>query len=293
MIQGFQDALKSLAENLLDEIRVDRMSLAQIARVQDGDGNGAGVNLCTFNSGLVGEMHVEGPASEKDKKRMLQKISKITLAIMHLASIEGEGIIRYTETVSSLFTNPDNYTERSLRWVDGLLEVCCGWCKTENVAGETALAAKRATMRACTERTSSIFLRCALAVKPLEIRLVNNVFGPEAASVHWHAFCARDGKDLCSDANILWARGQFNSLASLHFGITLHAMRHVWIGLSTRVTDAFADLQSDAFKSIVRNHSARHSHHDVRTERERYAGEAGSIQGHESMDVIAKCNKNT
>ena len=213
-IQGFQDALQSLAEELLNEIGVAVMSTEQIARVQDGDGNGAGVNLCGFNSGLVDELHVEGPVAMKDKKQTLKKISRITLATMHLVSIEGEGHIRHTETVSSLFTNPDNYTERSLRWVDGLLETCCGWFKSETVAGEVALAAKRATMRTSTKRTSEIFLRIALAVKPLETRLVSEVFGANAASVHWYAFCARDGRDMCSDANLLWARSQFNSLAS-------------------------------------------------------------------------------
>ncbi len=85
------------------------MSTAQIARVQDGNGNGAGVNLSILNSGLVDDLHVEGPASVTDRKQTLKKISRITLATMHLVSIEGKGLIRYTETVSSLFTNPDNF----------------------------------------------------------------------------------------------------------------------------------------------------------------------------------------
>ena len=47
------------------------MSPEQIARVQDGDGTGAGVNLCVFNSGLVDELHVEGPVLMQDKKQTL------------------------------------------------------------------------------------------------------------------------------------------------------------------------------------------------------------------------------
>jgi hypothetical protein len=203
MIISFQNALQSQTETILDEIGVARLSPAQIARVQDGDGKGTGLNLYSFNSSLVDELHVDGPALMSAKRTMLNKISKLTLASMHLASIEGDGHIRYTETVSSLFTNPDNFSERSLRWVDGLLETCCAWWKCKTVAGEAALAAKRATMRTSTERSSEIVLIIALAVKPLEIRLVSEVFGATAASVHWHAFFARDGQNMCLDANLL------------------------------------------------------------------------------------------
>lgn len=284
MIRSFENDLQNLAESILDRIGVGHLSPQQVTSVRDGAGAGAGYNLCHYNDDLVDALHIDGPQYAKDKKEMLKQISLLTLTIMHLAAIEGGGHIRYTETVSALFTNPDNFSERSLRWEDGLLDVACDWFKSETVASEVALAVKRSTFKTCTERTSYSFLRCALAIKPLEARLVSDMYGAEAASVHWVAFCARDGKDMCSDANLLWARSRFNSMAKKHLHIMLHGIRHLWIGLTTRVTDTFVDKQTDSFRHTVLNHSARQSMHDQRTERDRYAGEAGSIRGHETID---------
>jgi hypothetical protein len=49
-----------------------------------------------------------------------EKSSDFTLKTMHLGVIEGEGHIRYTETVSALFPNQNNFSERSLRRAGGL-----------------------------------------------------------------------------------------------------------------------------------------------------------------------------
>jgi hypothetical protein len=123
---------------------------------------------------------------------------------------------------------------------------------------------------------------------------VNDVFGPEAASVHWHAFRARDGCEMCFEANLLWARSRFNYLTTRHFQLNLHAIRHIWIGLSIRVTDSFVDSQNPSFKQIVKNYIARQSHHDIRCDRAVYAGEKGSIRGHEAVNqrLFQRLSKN-
>jgi hypothetical protein len=129
-----------------------------------------------------------------------------------------------------------------------------------------------------------IFIHIALAVKPLEVRLVHAVHGPTAASVHWTAFGARNGVDMCTEPNLEWARSFFNSIATCHMGIMLNELRHVWIGIGRRVSDNFADRANDDLSRIIRNASARQSHHNAHTERRKYAGQDGSILGHEAGD---------
>jgi hypothetical protein len=110
------------------------------------------------------------------------------------------------------------------------------------------------------------------------------VYGEAAASVHWTAFVARDGNDMCNNANTLWSRNYFNRVAVIHLGITLHAVRHTWIGYGRRLCAAFVDSQDDQFKKILTNANARMSVHNARQERTAYAGEDGAFMGYESTD---------
>jgi hypothetical protein len=105
-----------------------------------------------------------------------------------------------------------------------------------------------------------------------------------AASVHWMAFCARDGKDLCDESNLHWARAQFNRMAGIYMSVGIHELRHVWIAIGRRVGDTYADQQSPTFKSLIINAQARMSFHSGRQERNMYAGETGAVQGHEAQD---------
>lgn len=114
------------------------------------------------------------------KRKMLACIAELNLIILCLAALEGNGHIRFTESVASLFTDPTNFDSRTLRWELGQLLVACDWFKSETTASEAALAAKRATLKTCTPRTSMLFIHTALAVKPLELRLVHAVYGPKA-----------------------------------------------------------------------------------------------------------------
>jgi hypothetical protein len=86
----------------------------------------------------------------------------------------------------------------------------------------------------------------------------------------------------------------FNYLTTRHFQLNLHAIRHIWIGLSIRVTDSFVDSQNPSFKQIVKNYIARQSHHDIRCDRAVYAGEKGSIRGHEAVNqrLFQRLSKN-
>ncbi len=114
--------------------------------------------------------------------------------------------------------------------------------------------------------------------------MAHALHGAAAASAHWTAFVARDGQDMCSIANTLWARNYFNKVTALHLGMTLHAVRHTWIGYGRRLCAAFVDSQDAQFKRLVNNANARMSVHNSNVERLTYAGEDGAFMGYESTD---------
>ncbi len=282
-VRSFQTSLQLRAEHILKEIGVQELSEDQIMNIHDS-GEGAGKNVTSCNSDLVNLLEIKGPSAATSKRKTLKLITELNLIILCLTSIEGNGHIRFTESMASIFTDPSNFDSRSMRWEFGRLIVACGWFKSETTASEAALAVKRATLKVCTARTSSIFIRTALAVKPLEVRLVHSEHGEAAASVHWSAFGARNGTDMCSEPNLEWARRYFNRAATIHMSLTLQELRHVWIGIGRRVSDKYAFQADDELSRIIRNSSARQSHHSATCERRKYAGQEGSIMGHEPGD---------
>jgi hypothetical protein len=92
---------------------------------------------------------------------------------------------------------------------------------------------------------------------------------------------------MCSNSNTLWARNYFNKVAAIHLGITLHAVRHTWIGYGRRLCAAFVNSQDEQFKRLITNANARMSVHNTNQERLSYAGEDGAFQGFESTDRAA------
>jgi hypothetical protein len=282
-VRSFQTSFQSRAENILAELGVSRLTEHQILSIHDS-GEGAGKNICSCNSVLVDFLELKDPKSAMCQQKTLKLIAELTLITLCLTSIEGNGHIRFTESMASIFTDPSNFDTRSLRWEFGRVLVACGWFKSETTSSEVALAVKRATLKVCSSRTSRIFIHTALAVKPLEVRLVHSIYGEAAASVHWTAFGARKGIDMCTEPNLEWARSYFNRTATLYLNVTLQELRHVWIGIGRRVSDNFADKANDDFTRIVRNASARQSHHSANTERKKYAGQDGSMLGHEAGD---------
>lgn len=282
-IRSFANALQNRAEEILRIIGVQELTDEQINSIKDlAESAGANITLC--NPELVELLKVADPTTKTERQALVKLITELTKIVLDLAAIEGSGHMRYTETVSSLFTDPSQFDRRTLRWETGRLSVTCGWFKSETTATEAALAIKRATWKTCTKRTSDIFVRTALAVKPLEVRVTHELHGPVAASVHWMAFCARDGKDLCDETNLHWARAHFNRIAALHMSVGIHELRHVLIAIGRRVCDTYADQQATTFKTLIMNAQARMSFHSGRQERSSYAGEAGAVQGHEARD---------
>ena len=139
-------------------------------------------------------------------------------------------------------------------------------------------------VRTCTLRTSLIVLRCALVTKPAEVSVVRQKYGQAVATLYHTAFLARNGCDMCNDANYNWARCYFNRVANKIFKLQLNDLRHVWVAVSQAVASSFADrVQCAKTKQLLANAAARMSNHSPQTEEGEYAGQA-DISGVEQQD---------
>ena len=139
-------------------------------------------------------------------------------------------------------------------------------------------------VRTCTLRTSLIFLRCALVTKPAEVGVVRQKYGQAVATLYHTAFLARNGHDMCNDANYNWARCYFNRVAVEIFKLQLHDLRHVWVAVSQAIASSVTDrVQCAKTKQLLANAAARMSNHSLETEEGEYAGQA-NISGAEEQD---------
>ena len=139
-------------------------------------------------------------------------------------------------------------------------------------------------VRTCTLRTSLIILRCALVTKPAEVGVIRAKYGQAVATLYHTAFLARNGQDMCNDANYNWARCYFNRVAGIHLKLQLHELRHVWVAVSQAVASSVADrVQCAKTKQLLANAAARMSNHSPQTEEGEYAGQA-DISGVEQQD---------
>jgi hypothetical protein len=65
-----------------------------------------------FNAELVEFLNIKDPTTTNARKDLLKKLTELHLCCMCKASLEGSGHIRFTETVSALFTNVSVFDKR-------------------------------------------------------------------------------------------------------------------------------------------------------------------------------------
>ena len=71
-----------------------------------------GANIAMFNPELVEFLEISDPTTTAAQKKLLKKLTELHTCCMCKASLEGSGHIRYTETVSALFTNVSAFDKR-------------------------------------------------------------------------------------------------------------------------------------------------------------------------------------
>jgi hypothetical protein len=71
-----------------------------------------GANIAMFNPELVEFLEISEPTTKAAQKKLLNKLTELHTCCMCKASLEGSGHIRYTETVSALFTNVSAFDKR-------------------------------------------------------------------------------------------------------------------------------------------------------------------------------------
>jgi hypothetical protein len=79
------------------------------------------------------------------------------------------------------------------------------------------------------------------AQQPAEVSVVRQKYGQAVATLYHTAFLARNGHDMCNDANYNWARCYFNRVANEIFKLQLHDLRHVWVAVSQAIASSVAD----------------------------------------------------
>ena len=198
MISDFAEVFQRRAEEILEHFKVPQLTAEQLQSVKDPLGKaGTYASLLTFNDKLatilsanvvikdeklLTELHLCGISLRlhAHTQMMLGQPHLTNLAADILSALEGCGQLRFTEAVSQLFSQPNQFDNRlnppptptlhpclrlvdeprrTLYWESGHLTVSCGWIKTETTSSNESLKMAKMVVRTCTPRTSHIFIR--------------------------------------------------------------------------------------------------------------------------------------